>query len=71
MLRGRSPTSVPRPLRRLRILSNVRPFFDGELHSQLVLYRSPPCVRGPDVIEVTHGLAATTHTGWLGCREPG
>ena len=37
----------------------------GDLHSHFGFYRSPPCVCGRDVIEVTHGLAAAARKGWL------
>ena len=30
----------------------------GQLKLPLVIYRSPPCVCGRDVVEVTHGAAA-------------
>jgi hypothetical protein len=46
-------------------------FFQWTATLALVLYRSPPCVCGPDVIEVTYGLDATAHRGWLGCRDGG
>jgi hypothetical protein len=44
--------------------------FKGRLRSW-VSDRSPPCVCGRDVIEVTHGLAAAANRGWLGLRESG
>jgi hypothetical protein len=37
----------------------------------LVFYRSPPCVCGRDVIEVTHGLAAAAIKGLLRLSESG
>ena len=63
MLRGRSLTA--KEPRLLWVAENSQQPRAGrsmkQLHSHVVLYWSPPCVRGPDVIEVTHGLAATTH----------
>ena len=38
---------------------------EGRLTLALVFYRSPPCVCGRDVIEVTHGLAAAASKGLL------
>src|SRR5512133_2597999 len=40
-------------------------FSRGRLHSHLVFIRSPPCVCGRDVLEVTHGLAAAANRGCI------